>query len=55
MQQELIDKVLAQIVQDVRDGDVTAIEEMLKSVSEETLNAFLPEDINIDDILYTGE
>lgn len=42
--QELIDNVLAQIVIDVEAGDLTAIEELLKNVSEEDLKAFLVEE-----------
>ena len=39
----LIDKVLAQIKKDVVKGDLTAIEELLKSVPIENLKGFLPE------------
>ena len=42
--QELIDKVLEQVVEDVQHDDLTAIEGMLKSVPEEVLKSFLPEE-----------
>jgi hypothetical protein len=45
MEQKLIDAVLAQIVDDVVIGDLTAIEELLKSVPEANLEAYLPEEI----------
>lgn len=38
----LVDLVLAQIVQDVQDGDITAVEELIKSISAEQLKAYLP-------------
>ena len=40
---ELIDKVLVQLVNDVKDGDLTAIEEMLAFVPKDKLLGFLPE------------
>ena len=42
--QEIIDWVLEQIVRDVGSGDLTAIEELLRSVPQDTLLAFLPEE-----------
>jgi len=42
--QTLIDRVIIQICEDVENGDVTAIEELLKNVSVTDLEAFLPED-----------
>ena len=42
-QQALIDAALEQIVIDLRDGDCTAIEELLKSVPVEVLYRFLTE------------
>lgn len=39
----LIDRVLDQIQEDVRKGDVTAIEELLKQVPTQVLVDFLPE------------
>ena len=47
--QMLIDAVLDQIVSDVRNGDLTAIEELLNSVDEDTLRGFLPEAAFEDD------
>lgn len=42
--QELIDKVLETIKADVINGDVTAIEELLKQVPNEILKSYLPEE-----------
>jgi hypothetical protein len=39
----LIDLVIEQMVDDIDDGDFTAIEELLKAVPEEALRAYLPE------------
>ena len=41
---KLIDKVLEQIKEDVINGDVTAIEELLKNVPIEILKSYLPEE-----------
>ena len=41
-QDELYDKVLEQIKQDVADGDLSAIDELLKFVPKENLEAYLP-------------
>ena len=43
MDQKLLDQVLAQIVEDVNQKDLTAIEELLKQVPKEALEGFLPE------------
>lgn len=43
MNQELIDQVLEQIKRDVEMDDMTAIEELIKDIQEENLNAYLPE------------
>ena len=40
----LIDRVLDQIEQDVKNKDFTAIEELLRFVPEQNLNAYLPEE-----------
>jgi len=45
---ELIDKVIEQIVRDLNNGDTTAIEELLRSVPEENLEAFLSDWINVE-------
>ena len=45
MKQELIDDVLNQILQDVKDFDLTAIEELIKNIPEEVLKAYLPEEV----------
>ena len=42
--QELIDKVLEQIVEDVEDRDLTVIENLLTFVPEENLRGFLREE-----------
>ena len=41
---DLIDKVLETIKADVINGDVTAIEELLKNVTIENLKSYLPEE-----------
>lgn len=40
---ELRDQVLEQIVKDVQDGDLTAIEELLVYCNEEAMKQYLPE------------
>jgi hypothetical protein len=42
---ELIDAVLEQIKQDVQSGDLTSIEELLKSCPAEALSGYLPEEM----------
>lgn len=42
--QELVDKVLAEVVKDVQSGDHTAIEELLKHHSAYALRGYLPEE-----------
>jgi len=44
----LRDRVLDQIVQDVRNGDLTAIEELLVYCDEEAMRQYLPEEENLD-------
>jgi hypothetical protein len=44
--QELVDLVIEQIKQDIENGDVTAIEELLHFVPEMNLKSYLPEDYN---------
>lgn len=39
----LRDQVLNQIIQDVKDGDVTAIEELLVYCTEDAMRQYLPE------------
>jgi hypothetical protein len=41
--QTTIDKVVAQLQQDIASGDLTAIEELLRFVPEQNLLAYLPE------------
>ena len=43
MNEALIDRVLNQILKDVKACDLTAIEELLRFVPEDRLRAFLPE------------
>jgi hypothetical protein len=45
---QLRDKVLDQIVKDVNNGDLTAIEELLVYCDEEAMRQYLPE-VTIDD------
>jgi hypothetical protein len=40
---EIYDKVLEQIKKDVADGDVSAIDELLRFVPKKNLEAYLPE------------
>jgi len=42
---DLIELALNQIVRDVENWDLTAIEELLRFVPEENLIAYLPEEI----------
>ncbi len=46
MDQELIDRVIEQIMNDIEDGDITALEEMLKHTPRHILIGFLPEEIS---------
>ena len=39
-----IDKVMEQIKKDVEAGDMTAIEELLRDVPDESLKSYLPEE-----------
>ena len=41
--QDLIDRVLNQIEDDIKERDFTALEELLKCLPESTLLAYLPE------------
>ena len=43
--EELIDAVLAQLVKDIEVGDLTAIEELLLSCPDASLQGFLSEDV----------
>jgi hypothetical protein len=45
MNQKLIDKAIEQIKKDVESGDLTAIDELLKYVPTQKLEAFLSEDL----------
>jgi hypothetical protein len=42
----LIDSVIEQIKEDIKDGDLTAIDELLRFVPKENLIGYLPEDLN---------
>lgn len=46
--QELIDAVLNHIIKDVKDGDVTAIEELIRVIPKKNLLAYLPEDNSME-------
>ena len=41
----IVDKALKQIKQDVEDGDLTAIEELLKRLPMEEIKGYLKEDV----------
>jgi hypothetical protein len=41
--EQLVERVITQIVEDVDNGDTTAIHEMFAKVHETVLEAFLPE------------
>jgi hypothetical protein len=43
-EQSLIDTVIEQIAQDIIEGDVTALEELLNELSKDILIHYLPED-----------
>ena len=45
LHQKLVDEVLCQIVKDVNKGDLTAIEELLKTVNSAALTGYLPEEV----------
>jgi hypothetical protein len=45
MNQQLIDDVLNQILQDAKDFDLTAVEELIKNIPEDVLKAYLPEEV----------
>ena len=45
MKQQLIDQVLEQMLQDILDGDLTAIQELIKFIPETNLIAYLPEEV----------
>jgi hypothetical protein len=51
--QTLIDAVLNQILSDVAEGDLTAIEELLRYVPEENLVSYLSEE-NLENYLSEG-
>ena len=42
--EDLINEVLNQILQDAKDFDLTAIEELIKNIPDEALMAYLPEE-----------
>ena len=42
---DLVDRVLEQIVKDVREGDLTAIQELLVYCPVDALKQFLPEEM----------
>jgi hypothetical protein len=45
MNEQLIDNVIEQIKKDIESGDVTAIDELLRYVPTQKLEAFLSEDL----------
>jgi hypothetical protein len=44
MDEVLLNDVIRQIQDDIADGDLQAIEELLRNIPEKTLRAFLPVD-----------
>ncbi len=42
--QELLDAVIEQIIIDIENKDVTALEELLKTVDSKYLRSYLPEE-----------
>ena len=42
----LVDSVIEKIKEDIKDGDLTAIDELLRFVPNENLIGYLPEDLN---------
>ena len=51
--ERLIDRVITQIVEDVDNGDTTAIHEMFDRVHETVLESFLPEG-TLEDFVNNG-
>lgn len=45
-QQSLVSQVFDQLIQDVKDGDFIAIEELLRSIPEALLRGYLPQETN---------
>jgi len=43
--ERLIEEVLNQVLQDVKDFDLTAIEELLRHIPDEVMMAYLPEEV----------
>lgn len=43
MNANLLEKVLAQIVEDVKSGDLTAIKDLIEDVTDDKAKHFLPE------------
>jgi len=42
--EDLINEVIAQVIKDINADDLTAVEELLRHVSDDILIAFLPEE-----------
>jgi hypothetical protein len=57
--EKLLEYVLEEIKRDVKNGDVTAIEDLLEEVSNESLFDYLPDEIQKmitqDDMINQGE
>jgi hypothetical protein len=43
--EQLVERVITQIIEDVDNGDTTAIHEMFNTVHETVLEGFLPEEV----------
>ena len=52
---QLVNAARQQIVNDVESGDLTAVEELISSISDEFLAGFLSEDTEYDDEEYNEE
>jgi hypothetical protein len=52
---QLVNAALQQIVNDVESGDLTAVEELISSISDEFLAGFLSEGTEYDDEEYDEE
>lgn len=46
--EQLLDRVFDQVQEDMRNGDFTAIEELLSNLPDDVLQAYLPEESGDD-------
>jgi|LauGreDrversion4_2_1035121.scaffolds.fasta_scaffold50124_8 hypothetical protein len=52
MDTKLIGAVIAQIMEDIRNGDLSAIGELLMYIPEKNLRGYLPEDNSTEPLEY---